>query len=390
MATSLTNKNYLIPCFLLLTLSSFAQDKAVLLTDNPLKSSIDSAVQNGAAAYMGNAGTIGLSIGVYDNGRSYTYNYGEIKKGTGQLPKAGNIYNLGSVAKTFVGIMLAEAVIEGKANLTDDIRKFLPGSYQNLQFDGHPVTLVDLANHTSGLPGSAGNGVMDSLKKLSLTAQLHLLTKYNQDSLLKDMHHFKVDTIPGTKYRYNGNAMMVLILVLEHIYHQPYEQLVTGYLKTKLGMFDTSTQITVEQLPRFAQGYGADGQPRVWYDQADAQKPYINTMLFYGGPSMNSTMADMLKYIKANLDEQDPAIRLSHQQTWGDSKGFGLGLNWMFDKDDNGDRYYFHAGHTGIGFNTLCTFYPGHKAGIIIIVNDNISQDKLSELEDVISKRLMK
>jgi CubicO group peptidase (beta-lactamase class C family) len=363
--------------------------QSYLLTDNPLKTHLDSAVQKGAVSYMANPGTVGLSIGVNQNGHQFVYNYGESVKGSKKLINPNQFFNLGSVAKTFVGTMLAEAVIEKKAKLNDDIRLYLPGKYPNLQYGGKPVTLVEIANHTSALPHSMRTfpkTQSDSLKKLSLAQQLNFYSKYNQDSVLKDMQHFKLDTIPGTKYDYNGNAMMVLIFLLERIYHQPYEQLVTQYLKTHLAMYDTRTSIPADDLKRFIQGYNAGGQAVQWFN-LNSNQP-VNTNLFYlGGPSMNSTMADMLKYLKANIEEKDPAILLSHQITWGDPKTLALGLNWMIDLE-NGVKDYYHDGHTGIGFNTLCEFYPGEKLGFMIVVNDNIGQDKVSDMETLIHKAL--
>ncbi len=377
----------------LTTLSSTGQVNKSLLTDNPLKTHLDSAVQKGAEMYMANLGTVGLSVGVIQNGHEYIYNYGESKKGSGKLPGVNQYFNLGSVAKTFVGTMLAEAVIEKKAKLSDDIRMYLPGDYPNLTYIGHPVKLVDLANHTSGMPGSMRDfpdNIMDSIGKLSIPGQLHFIGLYNEDSMLIDLHHFQIDTVPGTKYQYNGNAMMVLILLLERIYHEPYEQLVTSYLRTHLQMYDTRTRIPVKELGRFMQGYGQDGEPVQWFDPTDLSHDDINTTFFYGGgPSMNSTMSDMLKWLEANLEEKDPAIKLSHQMTWGAENGFGLGLNWMFDQE-NANRYYYHSGHTGIGFNTLCIFYPREQLGFMIVVNENISQDKVSGLERSIHFSMIK
>jgi hypothetical protein len=65
-------------------------------------------------------------IGVYYKSEQYLYNYGEAKRGSGVLPTSDHIYDLGPVTKTFVGTMLTEAVVEHKAKLTDDIRKYLP------------------------------------------------------------------------------------------------------------------------------------------------------------------------------------------------------------------------------------------------------------------------
>jgi CubicO group peptidase (beta-lactamase class C family) len=377
----------LLFAFLCIALNNKAQSHKSLLTDNPLKTHLDSAVQKGAVIYMANTGTVGLSVGVVQNNHSYIYNYGESNKGSGELLRSDQYFNLGSVAKTFVGTMLAQAVIEKKVKLSDDIRKYLPGKYPNLQYMGHPVKLVDIANHTSGLPGSTRDfpsKVMDSIGNKGLSSIIHFFSLYTQDSMLMDMHHFKIDTIPGTKYHYNGNAMMVLILLLERIYHKPYEELVTNYLRTYLKMNDTRTRIPVNQLKRFIQGHNDDGEPVKWFNTDDHSVKDINTNLFYaGGPSMNSTMSDMVKFLKANIDAKDPAIRLSHQQTWGDPNGFAMGLNWMINQKD-GERYYYHDGHTGLGFNTLCKFYPKEKLGFMIMVNDNVSQDKVSELESTI------
>lgn len=227
------------------------QSSKPVATDNPLASALDSAVQAAATVYLAYPGSVGLSVGVYRGGHTTVYHYGESIKGNGQLPRSDQFYNLGSVAKVFVGTMLAEAVIEKKAKLTDDIRLYLPGRYPNLQYEGHPVRLVDLANHTSGMPSvprEVPDAVRDSLSKLPLTTQVRLLRRYTQDSLLHDMHHFRIDTIPGAKYRYNGNAMMVLVVLLERIYHQPFEQLATRYLQTHLHLFDTRTQIPVGEM----------------------------------------------------------------------------------------------------------------------------------------------
>jgi len=358
-----------------------------LLTDNRLSNKLDTAIQLAAAGYMSNPGTVGLSIAIYNNGQNLFYNYGESRKGAGQLIKADQLFNLGSVAKTFIGIMLAEAVIEKKANLEDDIRKYLPGKYPNLQYEGHPIRLIDLANHTSGLPKSSRNfpaKIMDSIKNISLPKQLDFFAMYNQDTLMKDMHHFQIESLPGTKYDYNGNAMTILILLLERIYHQPYEQLVTDYLKTHIDLYDTRTKVPLNQLSRFIQGYKDASRPVQWYDLTVAHTNEINTNLFYpGGPSMNSTMSDMLKYVIAIVKETDPAIKLSHKSTFHQSDSTGVGLSWMISYK-NGKRSLYHSGRTGIGFSTLCIVYPEEKMGIMILVNDNISQDNVSVLGEKI------
>jgi CubicO group peptidase (beta-lactamase class C family) len=318
-----------------------------------------------------------MSIGIYARGIKHSYNYGEVKRGSGIIPTKENIYNIGSVAKTFVGTMLAQAIVEKKAKLTDDIRKYLPGNYPNLEYRGHPIRLVDLSNHTSALPQRFhvfSPAVLQSLDTMDLAGEINYFNRYTADSLLADLQHLQPDTIPGTRYEYNGNATMLLLFLIERIEHAPYEKVVTRYLRTHLNMFDTKPLLTATDRKRLAQGYNAQNEPQ----------PYVNYAGYTGGPSMNATMDDMLKYIEANITEKDPALKLTHQLTWGDENGFALGLNWMMNTNEERDRYIFHDGHTGSGFNTHCILYPQQQAGFIIIVNDILDQDKVSEVEKAI------
>jgi CubicO group peptidase (beta-lactamase class C family) len=354
-------------------------------TDNSLKGRLDSAVQNAASIYMSDPNSVGLSIGIFQNGKTFCYDYGEVKIGSGKLPTPDNEFNIGSIAKTFVGTMLAEAVVEGKVKLDDDIRKYLPGEYANLQYKGQAIGFVNLSNHTSGLPTSPISippKLKDSLAKMSDSARFEYLGRsyrtFNADSLLSRMHNFKVDTLPGTKYVYNGNAMGILILLLERIYHRPYEQLLIHYVHDHLGMDNTSSEFSDSNLSKFPQGYNGHRQAM----------PIIKISQFISAPSVNSTVRDMLKYIKANLDEKDPAIKLTHQVTFDDGKGTTIGLNWLMGKDDDGTQNIFHLGQTSAGFTSLVVFYPGDQTGYVIFVNEMISQARLFDLEHYIKQQI--
>jgi D-alanyl-D-alanine-carboxypeptidase/D-alanyl-D-alanine-endopeptidase len=90
-------------------------------TDNQLRTNIDTAVQNAIIPFMNNSSRVGLSIGVYNNGKVYTYNYGSLQKGKQTLPDKSTIYEIGSITKTFTGILLAQAVNDKKVRLEDEV-----------------------------------------------------------------------------------------------------------------------------------------------------------------------------------------------------------------------------------------------------------------------------
>jgi len=361
---------------LFLSSTTFAQTSNSILTDNKLKTKLDAAVDYAARIYLQDSNTNGVSIGVCYKAKKYTYNYGK-----GSLATADMFYNIGSVAKTFVTTILAQAVIDKKVSLNDDIRKFLPGSYPNLQYNDQPIRFVNLANHTSGLPTTFrkfSSIIQDSLKKLNMAQQVHFFSLYNEDSLLADLHFATLDTLPGTMFQYNSSAMELLEVLLERIYKKPYEEIVTTFLRTHLKMFHTKPFLTEAEIKKAVQGYNGNGKPQ----------QFFNLKGFYLGPTMNSTINDMLKYIKANLANSDKAINLTHRLTYGKENGFRLGLGWMIDKDSNGERYIYHDGNTKIGYNTFCVFYPDKGLGFIIIANDTTSLENVGQIENNIKKYL--
>ncbi len=355
---------------ILFTLNSQAQ----IRNDNPLKSEFDVTIGHAAMQYMSDSTTHSLNIGIVYRGKTYSYHYGENIKGSGELPTDDLYYNIGSIAKTFVGTLLAQAVIDRRIGLYDDIRRYLPGSYPNLQYQSHPVTVVQLANHTSALPGVIRNiypEEKNKLSKLDFIGQADYLSNYNTDSLLKDLHKIVPDTIPGKRYRYNTNGVMILQYILERVYNCSYEKLITEYLRTRLGLNHITPVLNGKKMKRTAQGYTKDGKPQ----------SYVNLNGYYIGPSINATMHDLLGYIKAQLKEHDQAISLSHHLTWIEPSGFAVGLNWMSNVD-NGKRYFYHDGNTKLGFNSLCTIYPSQQLGIFIIVSDVHSQKEIGQMEN--------
>jgi CubicO group peptidase (beta-lactamase class C family) len=142
-------------------------------------------------------------------------------------------------------------------------------------------------------------------------------------------------------------------------------------------MKHTKTLLNAAEQKSLVQDYNAHNEPQ----------PYVN---YTGGPSMNSTLRDMLQYVAAQIAQKDPAIKLTHELTWGDRNGFALGLNWMMNTNARGERYIFHDGHTGSGFNTHCIFYPRQKKGFVVIVNDVIDQSRVAQVEEAIKEELDK
>ena len=108
-------------------------------------------------------------------------------------------------------------------------------------------------NHTSGLPNISGfsSAIQDSLRKLSISEQVHI--------------HFIIRIVYLPTYillnptpcqapgQYSSSAMMVLVLLLENVYHKPYE-IVTQFLRTHLKMYNTRPYLASSQVDEAVQG----------------------------------------------------------------------------------------------------------------------------------------
>ncbi|MBJ6369819.1 serine hydrolase domain-containing protein [Snuella sedimenti] len=93
-----------------------------------------------------------VSVGFYNKGEKSTHHFGKLTKGKNNTATNSTIFELGSVSKMFTGTLVAKVILEGKINLEDDIRNYLPGKYENLAFEGIPIQIKHLLTHSSRLP----------------------------------------------------------------------------------------------------------------------------------------------------------------------------------------------------------------------------------------------
>ncbi|MBI3259181.1 MAG: serine hydrolase [Ignavibacteriae bacterium] len=67
-------------------------------------------------------------------------------------PDENTIYEIGSITKTFTGLLLAEMSFKKELNYNDPISKFLPKTVKTPVRNGKEITLLNLAVNRSGLP----------------------------------------------------------------------------------------------------------------------------------------------------------------------------------------------------------------------------------------------
>src|SRR5690242_3453163 len=94
----------------------------------------------------------GLVIAVVRNGESVVHGYGETAKGNGKAPDGDTLMRIGSITKVFTGATLASMVAGGKVGFTDRLQDKLGWNVAIPELDHKPITLINLATYTAGLP----------------------------------------------------------------------------------------------------------------------------------------------------------------------------------------------------------------------------------------------
>ena len=338
-------------------------------TSNPLLNIVDKKVDTAARAYIQKTNTVGLSIGIIKNGNVSIYNYGETTKGNNKLPTGNTLFEIGSITKTFTAALLARYVNEGKIKLSDPIINYLPDSVAaNVQLKN--ITLLNLSNHTSGLPSLPTN--FQAQKPYD---QSNPYKNYNKQLLFTYLKSCRLNNEPGTTYAYSNVAAGLLGVILEKISGKAYEQIVQEFITVPLQM-----KSTAQHLPRIL----ADRFATVYDDQGNVTPAWDFDALAAAG-SLRSTVNDLAIYAKANMatDESklSKAFALTHKITFKNSDT-PIALGWHIIKVGGVD-YTYHNGGT-YGSSSFLAFNIEKRLAVIVLSNASESTDALGT--DLIKK----
>ncbi len=86
---------------------------------------------------------------VLPDGRRQTITAG--RSGTLRPLDPSSVFELGGITKAYTGTLLADMVLRGEVALDDPVTRYLPAHVRLPSAGGRPITLADLATHTSGL-----------------------------------------------------------------------------------------------------------------------------------------------------------------------------------------------------------------------------------------------
>ncbi|WP_298711966.1 serine hydrolase [Chitinophaga sp.] len=323
-------------------------------SDNAMKTPLDRKVDSLVRAAFSRNRCVGLVVGVIDGDKTYTYAYGETVLGNHQLPDANTLFQIGSLTKTFTGILLAAQIGSGRVKAGDPISSYVPDSVKLNWFEGKPVTMAMLSNHTSAIPR------WEPVAKYPGFTVVQPYAHFGDAQLYHFLNHYVPTEAPGEKYAYSNIGAGLLGELLARNAGTTYPALLKKTILRPLRMNDTHVTESPEVTRKMAQGYNFGRK---------TEQPWVMSALT-GAGGIQSTLNDMLKYARANINLPSgalgDAIRLSQQETFKD-KSARMGLGWHIIVG-NGHTVLNHGGQTG-GYNSHISIEAEGKKAVIVLSN---------------------
>jgi CubicO group peptidase (beta-lactamase class C family) len=262
-----------------------------------------------------------------------------------------SIFEIGSITKTFTATILAKLVYDGKVDLNEPIKNILPVQLHQSALNGKEVTLLHLANHTSGFPKEPDNISTD------WTIPGSPYQSYDETKLYEFLSgRLTLQSTPGEKREYSNLGGGLLGHLLTLVTGKPYETLLMEYICKPLGLYRTFVALDAERTRYLVPGRDPQGNV----------VPNWELNVLAGGGGIKSTAEDIAKYLRAHMTDTTYYL-LTQQPTIKYTEHNSAGLGWTWYED--GSRKFVSAtGGTG-GYSCCVIFERSTRTGIVLLTN---------------------
>ena len=310
----------------------------------------------------------GLGFGIIKDGEVILAEGFGFKEVTTKTKVTANTqFAIGSSSKAFTTMGLSLMEDEGLLDWDEPVRSYIPEFEMHNDFATKEMTSVDLVSHRSGLPRH------DFLWYGSPLSRSQLLNKIKY---LEPSAPFR------TKFQYQNLMFMTAGVVTERLSERTWESFIGNRIFRELGMNDSNFSVDKMQAAKdYALPHGKN-------DDAVEVIPFRNIDAIGPAGSINSTVNDMLKWVKLHLNDgkvgdkrvvSSKNLKKMHSPhkvienfsvtNFPQFHNPSYGLGW-FIYDYDGTLVVQHGGNID-GFSALVYLLPEENIGMVLLTNLN-------------------
>jgi len=294
----------------------------------------------------------GLVAVVIDGTGTWTERHGSAGAPDRAL-NADAVFEIMSITKVFTALLLAEMVERGEVAWQDPVARYLPVALR--EYSG-PITLLDLATYTSGLPNMPGNLPPD------WWSSPDPMGGYTEAKLYEFLASYVPKYEPGKHYEYANLSFGLLGIALARRCGATYQQLLMDRVCRPLGLSQTRIALTPMMRRRMVQGH----------DLAMKETQLWNWPAMPGAGCVRSTARDLTAFVKANMGLTVSPLRAAMKRMVEVRRPTSLaateaGLGWYITTD-RGEEIAWKSGLSG-GCNTFIGFSMQRRRGIVLLSN---------------------
>jgi len=373
------SSTYVLISVFLLLLSACIKDNISIpadVTNNPQSSAIDISVNDIYNSHKENINTVGLSIGILKDGKTYFYGYGETKKGSNIVPDLNSIFEIGSITKTFTSILATEMLLNNNLDINTNIKAYLPNDLPTLNRNGIEVNFKHLLSHTAGFPFMPSNFRAKPFSDASKAWEA-----YDERMLFSFLDNLHLSSDPFSKMQYSNAGMAVVGVAIEQNYNQDYRNVLQNQLLLPLSLNNTSAYFERLDANKWTTGYSFNGKETNYFKSLNA----LNS-----AGVVKSTAKDLLTYASANINIPNTvlgnAITLSHAVQFteyeeNDYYKIRSCSGWFEYVNNNypNEKFLWHNGATG-GYNSEIFISLDHESALVLLYNKRTLDSSKREL----------
>ena len=366
-------------------------------------------------ALMEEAAIPGLAIAKISSGGTVIQTYGKANIETNKHVTEDTLFNIASISKPIMGVVLLQLVDQGKLELDRDINDYLPFTIDNPKIQDEKITLRHLVTHSSGIDDyyDVDSYAINHDSKTSLEQHLKsLLTPAG--SLYNQGEHY-LDYAPGTRRKYSNLAAGLAGYLVEATTGITLSEYSKKYLFEPLEMDQTSWLLHDLSLDQIAVPYEVESCIPYLLICSDTESPELNRIIgkyfnppiknkhfhpypHFGNPQypdggIRTSIKELSQFLVHLLENQDK----NRNKIISDSMfNEMLKLQLPMEISDN-QRFFWRdnsmglTGHMGsdLGVFSALYFDPDTKTGFIIVMNRGMDNKAAVAMKKIAIKLML-